>query len=91
MKITSCNYNPQKDEKAVCQYGFLNLQEAFKNGVVPGNIDFDESDSNGIDDARRVGASVRDPFQARRAYDAMISAKQTTAPSAGSEAKPSET
>lgn len=74
-------YNPDRDIKPVSPDGWLDLKKAFTDGVVPGNLDFDDDEGNGLDDPATIGESPRDVFQAQRYKSALVnkakSAKKT--------------
>lgn len=74
-------YDPVKDVEAVRQDDYLDLKEAFVNGVVPGALDFEELPSNGLESLSSIGNKVTDPFQADRARKSISKpASQAQAP-----------
>lgn len=67
MIVTNIAFNPERDIKQVSPDGWLDLRKALKYGVVPGDLDYHEIESNGFTEPEQVGSSVTDPFAAARA------------------------
>lgn len=64
MDIGNIAFNPDVDVQEVDQFGFVDLNDAFLNGCVRGDLSVNEEDYNDIDDPRMVGAKPRDTFEA---------------------------
>ena len=69
MKVLDCKYNSECDNTAVDQYGFVDLAESIKNGVVPSSISNTEDEYNGIDDPSTILGKPHDVFEAIRMQD----------------------
>lgn len=41
-------YNPSVDRQDVDQFGFVNLNEAFENGIIPANAGMTDESFNGV-------------------------------------------
>lgn len=75
MIFENIKYNPQVDLAATIQDGWINLQESYQNGVIPGASTYDERPSNGISEPSKVGVIIRDRFQAARELQARTAAR----------------
>lgn len=67
MVVESCNFNSERDLQAVEQFGFLDLKDAFVNGVVETDLASTDIDYNGIEDPDAVLGRPRDVFDAMQA------------------------
>lgn len=66
---TNIVYNEERDNNPVDQYGFVNLVESIKNGVVPSSISNTEAEYNDIEDPASILGKPRDVFEAYRMQD----------------------
>lgn len=64
MDIGDISFNPKVDIAEVDQFGYVDLNDAFRNGVVRGDLSVVDEDYNDIEDPRLVGAKPRDSFEA---------------------------
>lgn len=58
------SFNPDVDLQEVDQFGYVDLNDAFINGVVRGDLSVDEENFNDIEDPKSVGAKPRDALEA---------------------------
>lgn len=63
MEIFS-KFDPRSDVREVDQFGYVDINDAFRNGSVKGDLTIDEETYNDIDDPRNVGPKPRDSFEA---------------------------
>lgn len=64
MVVTECNFDPVKDLKAVEQFGFVDLKEAWVNRCVPSQVGESDADYNGIDNPASILGMPSDVFDA---------------------------
>lgn len=64
MEVFGCIYNEKTDNREVDQFGFVNLAESLKNGVVPSEIADSEPSYNEIDDPSTIYGKPHDVFEA---------------------------
>lgn len=64
MDIGDISFNPEVDVQEVDQFGFVDLNDAFRNGCVRGDLSVNEESYNDLDDPRIIGAKPRDTFEA---------------------------
>ena len=83
MLVENCVYNEITDNNAVDQYGFVDLAESIKNGVVPSSISNTEDDYNDIEDPSSIIGKPHDVFEAYRMMDAV----KTSGTKSGNEEK----
>lgn len=57
-------YNPVCDRHPVDQFGFVDLESAYKNGVVPATAESEEIKYNNQTDPAHIGNVPRDKFDA---------------------------
>lgn len=57
-------YNPACDKSPVDQFGFVDLEYAYKNGVVPQSVENEEIKYNNQTDPTQIGSVPRDKFDA---------------------------
>ena len=69
MIVLDCKYNEICDNTAVDQYGFVDLAESIRNGVVPSSVSNTEDEYNGIDDPSTILGKPHDVFEAIRMQD----------------------
>ena len=62
----SCVFDPLYDLEEVDQFGFVDLRHALAEGVLPGDLQVDESQFNGIDDPESIIGVASDQFDAIR-------------------------
>lgn len=59
----SYTFDPVKDISAVEQFGFIDLVQANLTSSVPGSIESEDSQFNGIEDPAAVAGRPRDVFE----------------------------
>lgn len=59
-------FDPVRDLQDVDQFGFVDLNEAIANGVVPSDLNVNEETFNGIEDPRSIIGKPMDTFEAYR-------------------------
>lgn len=69
-----CEYNPEKDNMQVDDFGYVDLVAVMAKGEVPGNIGVDDSMYNNIEDPSLIFGKPYDNFSAIRMMDAIKSA-----------------
>lgn len=69
MIVNECLYNEVCDNTPVSQYGFVNLVESVRNGVVPSSISDTEVEYNDIEDPASILGKPHDVFEAYRMQD----------------------
>lgn len=57
-------YNPVCDRHPVDQFGYVDLETSYKNGVVPATAENEEIKYNNQTDPTRIGNVPRDKFDA---------------------------
>lgn len=73
MKVNLTKFDPKKDIQKVDQFGYVNLNKAFENGYVEGNVDVNETDYNDIENPASIIGKPSDAFEAMRMQDALVS------------------
>lgn len=76
MDIGNIAFDPSVDVSEVDQFGFVDLNDAFRSGTVQGDLAPVEEDYNGIDKASDVGSKPRDNFEAVEMGKAALRAGQ---------------
>lgn len=66
MEQSNLNYDPRFDVAPVDQFGFVNLREAFVNSAVPGDLNFEQLEFNGVDEPASLLGRSYDVFDAIR-------------------------
>lgn len=86
----TCKFDPSIDLQPVDQFGFVNLRKAYDQGVVPGNVTFNDESFNGMlpDDVMRRPHDVFDRYRQADYVKGVLSArsreaKSKTEPSSG--------
>lgn len=64
MNCINCVYNEKADNHSVDQFGYVNLAESLRNGVVPSEIADSEPAYNEIDDPSSIMGKPHDVFEA---------------------------
>lgn len=59
-------YNPDVDRQEVDQFGFVNLNEAFENGIIPANAGMTDESFNGVAAPGILLPRSQDVFEALR-------------------------
>lgn len=59
-----CKYDKKRDIQDVSQFGYVDLVESVKNGVVPANLQVQDAKFNGIEDPRSIIGKPSDTFEA---------------------------
>lgn len=63
MEVFGCIYNEKTDNHEVDQFGFVDLAESLRNGVVPSEIADSEPSYNEIDDPSTIYGKPHDVFE----------------------------
>lgn len=61
MKAT---FNPVRDMNPVDQFGYVDLESAYRNGVVPATVENEDIKYNNQTDPAMIGSVPRDKFDA---------------------------
>lgn len=85
MLVEKCVYNEVCDNNAVDQYGFVDLAESIKNGVVPSSISNTEDEYNGIEDPSTIIGKPHDVFEAYRMMDSIKTSGAKSGNNSGNE------
>lgn len=64
MDIGDIRFNPKVDIAEVDQFGYVDLNDAYRNGVVRGDLSVIDEDYNDIENPNEVGFKPRDAFEA---------------------------
>lgn len=72
MEVYGCIFNEKTDNHQVDQFGFVNLAESLKNGVVPSEIADSEPSYNEIDDPSTIYGKPHDVFEAYSMKDYVL-------------------
>lgn len=86
----ACNavFDPSVDREAVDQFGFVDLNKAFADGVVSGEVAINDERFNGVQDPGTLMPRPKDRFEAMRQADFVKSAlKDKSAKAAETESK----
>lgn len=57
-------YNPVRDMNPVDQFGYVDLESAYRNGVVPATVENEDIKYNNQTDPSFIGSVPRDKFDA---------------------------
>lgn len=60
------SFDPAVDLQEVEQFGFINLNEAFEKGVVPGSVDLTDESFNGVSNPGTLISRSQDVFDGLR-------------------------
>lgn len=66
-------YNRRKDISKVPQYGFIDLHECYRSGIVPSNIEEASVEYNNIENLDNIVGKPSDVFEAYRMQNAIRS------------------
>lgn len=64
MNVEKCMYNPDRDLQDVDQFGYIDLNRAYVEGVVLGDTKSDARQYNNIEDPRSIIGRPDDTFDA---------------------------
>lgn len=67
------SFDPRRDKQAVEQFGFVNLSEALKTGIIPDTVEAGENAYNGIDNPESILGRPRDVFDSIHMQNAINS------------------
>ena len=59
-----CGFNDVRDVRPVDQFGYVDLESAYKNGVVPASVENEDIKYNNQTDPTEIGRVPRDKFDA---------------------------
>lgn len=76
MKQT-CKFNPVCDVREVQTFGFLELSDVMRTGIVPSNLPASQLQFNGIEDPMSILGSPCDTFDAMRMRDMISESAQS--------------
>lgn len=62
----SFGFNPEVDLQEVDQFGFINLNEAYANGIIPSDLDFTDESFNGVQNPGTLISRSQDVFDGLR-------------------------
>lgn len=65
-------YNPDRDLQEVDQFGYIDLNKAFENGYVPGDVESIVENYNEIDNPASIFGKPKDCFEAMRMQDIIV-------------------
>lgn len=75
-----CKYNPICDVREVQSFGYLELSDVMRTGIIPSDLSASQLQYNGIEDPQSIIGSPCDTFDAMRMRD-MISESARSAES----------
>lgn len=61
---TAPKYNPVVDRGPVSQLGYVDINNAFRNGAIPSDITADDTKYNGIEEPDSIMGKPSDEFEA---------------------------
>lgn len=71
MIVKECKFSPERDIKAVVQFGFINRKESFATGIVPTVLPDSDVAYNGIENPAAILGKPEDVFDALHMQSAM--------------------
>ncbi len=66
-----CEYNSLCDVREVQNFGYLDLSDVVRTGIIPSNLSASQLQFNGIEDPQAILGSPCDTFDAMRMMDAI--------------------
>ena len=72
-----CQFNPVCDIREVQSFGFLELADVMRSGIIPSNLPASQLQYNGIEDPQSILGSPCDTFDAMRMRDLISESAQS--------------
>ena len=72
-----CKFNPLCDVREVQNFGYLDLADVMRTGIVPSDLSASQLQFNGIEDPQSILGSPRDTFDAMRMIDTISESAQS--------------
>ncbi len=72
-----CEFNPDCDVREVQNFGYLELVDVMRTGIIPSNLSASQLQFNGIEDPQSILGSPSDTFDAMRMRDMISESAQS--------------
>ncbi len=72
-----CKYNPICDVREVQNFGYLELSDVMRTGIIPSDLSASQLQFNGIEDPQSILGSPCDAFDAMRMMDTISESAQS--------------
>ncbi len=72
-----CKFNPLSDVREVQAFGYLDLADVMRTGIVPSSLSASQLQFNGIEDPQSILGSPCDTFDAMRMMDTITESAQS--------------
>lgn len=72
-----CKFNPVCDVREVQTFGYLELADVMRSGIIPSNLSASQMQFNGIEDPQSILGSPSDTFDAMRMRDMISESAQS--------------
>lgn len=72
-----CTFNPVCDVREVQSFGYLELSDVMRTGIVPSNLSASQMQYNGIEDPQSILGSPSDSFDAMRMMETISESAQS--------------
>ncbi len=73
----SCKFNPTCDVREVQSFGYLELSDVMRTGIIPSNLSASQLQFNGIEDPQSILGSPCDTFDAMRMMQTISESAQS--------------